>query len=138
MDPHACLETIRRLMKQVLNRGSYCGEDDEREYDLEQFVEHVQNLDQWMSRGGFSPWSATMLGQTPIEAWAVVEPGDIIDSVHRTEKSAEERRYILDIPVPALRLNPTNARVAHLVELRRVSLATRSAADNPSMKEPGR
>ena len=46
MDPNACLEICRNLAKRALQ-----GE----EVDVEELAEAFQNLDNWLSEGGFFP-----------------------------------------------------------------------------------
>jgi len=48
MDPNACLERIRRLVKSQLQ-----GDGDEDEYA--ELAEHCEALDEWLSKGGFVP-----------------------------------------------------------------------------------
>ena len=46
MDPNTCLEMCRKLAKRALQ-----GE----EVDVEELAEAFQNLDNWLSEGGFLP-----------------------------------------------------------------------------------
>ena len=46
MDPNAALEALRQLVKQV-----YSG----ARTDPWLFAEHFENLDEWLSKGGFLP-----------------------------------------------------------------------------------
>ena len=53
MDPKACLEEIRRLSLKLLHSP----EDDTEAIMIGlDLADHIRNLDQWMSKGGFSPW----------------------------------------------------------------------------------
>ena len=56
MDPNATLERIRTLVAAMLDRSDTSDETDE-------LVQAIDNLDTWISRGGFLPeaWQATLV-----------------------------------------------------------------------------
>lgn len=49
MDPNTALEYIRSICQQFNERATYA--------DMDELVEQVQALDEFMSKGGFSPWN---------------------------------------------------------------------------------
>jgi len=51
MDPKVALAELRELYRAVLE-----GADEDTEPILVELAERIDNLDSWMTRGGYSPW----------------------------------------------------------------------------------
>ena len=53
MDPNATLEAIRNTIREIRTET-----DPERKADLaDHLANYVEDLDDWLTRGGFAPWA---------------------------------------------------------------------------------
>lgn len=59
MDPNALLARLRDLSARILNVQDGSSEETLDEDDAFALAEAFQNLDDWLRKGGFSPWGAT-------------------------------------------------------------------------------
>ena len=55
MDPVSTLVRIRALVKEF----NACNNHDDRHYVAYELTELMAALDEWMSKGGYSPWLVT-------------------------------------------------------------------------------
>lgn len=58
MDPNALLARLRDLSARILNVQDGSSEETLDEDDAFALAEGFQNLDDWLRKGGFSPWGA--------------------------------------------------------------------------------
>ena len=54
MDPNEALRMIRRIVDER-NRVGATGDEGLSKWEIETFFDHVEALDEWMSKGGFLP-----------------------------------------------------------------------------------
>jgi hypothetical protein len=54
MDPNACLKEIRQIIANAREMEED-GEDGDLLYDQDRFLDLVEALDSWISKGGFLP-----------------------------------------------------------------------------------
>ncbi len=55
MDPHATLQQIRALYRRILEAADTDPQAISMS-DAEGLASYMSDLDEWMSKGGFSPW----------------------------------------------------------------------------------
>lgn len=57
MDPDAALAAIRKAVRELnkVRDGATIADLDQLDYLIYEFVEHVEALDEWITKGGFLP-----------------------------------------------------------------------------------